>query len=870
MTSATSLETGRVLADRYRIERQAGEGGMAIVFEATDLKHGRRVALKVLRPEIATHLAHERFRREIQLVATLSHPNIVPMYESGESDGLLFYVMPFVTGETLSDRLVREGKLGVDDALRIAREVGRALSYAHAAGIVHRDLKPGNIMLSDDVAVVTDFGIARLVDDAAQQQLTQTGLAVGTPAYMSPEQGLGDAAISAASDQYSLACVVFEMLTARPPFQGSTTLATLALHSSKPVPDVRQLRDDVPPRVADALRVALAKDPVKRFSSVDVFVRELGGATTGESAPRIAAPRRRRRVLALGAGLVAIVAVGGWFAVRSRRASVAAGPPVVAVLTFDHQGPPEEKYLTDGITDEVSSRIADVNGIRVVTRASAMQFDLHKQPLRDIAAQLKVTHILAGSVRTDRKPDGTRLILVAPRLINVATGAELWSDQITTTVGAGEVFAVQERIARNVARVLDVALSPEATAALASLPTKDLDAYLAFLRGNLHAAQFLVRNEQEQAIADFTEAVRLDPNFALAYARLAQTQAVVLRIYGGSADRVAAFKASVDRAIALAPDLPQARVALGMWYAYGAGDRERGLKEFESVKARQPNNADLFLQIGRLNRTAGDNVSAVANFERAIQLDPRSTTDLFEDAVSLFMLRRMSEGKQCLQRALAISPDWLPARIGITQFLLFEGKTNDVYQRMGELAEVPGIVQQLISDPLYRFRWEIGLPPVYEQRLDQLSIGEARVDSAEFYRAKGRLYARRGDHGRERAYFDSVLVVLDGRRRRGAPLSPFTYVDLGLAYSVAGRPAEARAYADSARALGSLRTDAFRGWFASWEIARLYARLGAHDEAFDVLRQVGATNYANFVRADPSLAPLRTDPRFDAMIRNAQ
>jgi serine/threonine-protein kinase len=869
MRTATSLETGRVLADRYRVERQAGEGGMAIVFEATDLKHGRRVALKVLRPEIASHLGDERFRREIQLLATLSHPNIVPMYESGESDGLLFYVMPFVTGETLRDRLAREGKLPVEDALRITREVGRALTHAHEVGIVHRDLKPGNIMLSGDVAVVTDFGIARLVDDATQQ-LTQTGVAIGTPAYMSPEQAVGGAAIAPASDQYSLACVLFEMLTGRSPFLGSTAFAMLALHNSAPVPDVRQLRADVPPDVAEALTVALAKDPSERFPSVDAFVRALGGVTTGSTALRkVSSPRRRRRLMAVGAGLVVVAVIGGWFVVRRRDAVVAATTPVVAVLTFDHQGPPDEKYLTDGITDELSSRIGDVNGIRVVTRASAMQYDLRKQSLREIAAQLKVTHILTGSVRTDRRPDGTRLILVSPRLVNVATGAELWSDHITTSVGAGEVFAVQERIALNVARALDVALSPDATAALASLPTKDIDAYLAFLRGNLHASQYLVRAEQEQAIADLTEAVRLDPKFAVAYARLAQVQAGFLRIYGATADRLAAFKASVDRAMALAPDLPQSRIVLGMWYAYGDGDRARGLKEFESVKARQPNNADLFVQIGRLNRSAGDNVSAVANFERALQVDPRSTTDLFEDAVSLFMLRRMSEGKQCLERALAINPDWLPARIGITQFLLFEGKTDDVYQKMGELAGVPGIVQQLISDPLYRFRWEIGLPPVYEQRLEQLSVGDARVDSAEFYRAKGRLYARHGDHGRERAYFDSVLAVLEPRRRV-APVSPFTYADLGFAYSVVARTAEARAYADSARALGGLTMDAFRGWFASWEIARLYARLGARDEALAVLQQVGAANYPAFVRVDPGLAPLRGDSRFDALLRNAQ
>jgi tetratricopeptide (TPR) repeat protein len=233
------------------------------------------------------------------------------------------------------------------------------------------------------------------------------------------------------------------------------------------------------------------------------------------------------------------------------------------------------------------------------------------------------------------------------------------------------------------------------------------------------------------------------------------------------------------------------------------------------------------------------------------------------------MLRRMSEGKQCLERALAINPDMVPARIGITQFLLFEGKTDEVYRRMAELAEVPGIVQQLISDPLYRFRWEIGLPPIYEQRLERMTLAEARVDSAEFYRAKGRLYARHNDHQRERAYFDSVLMVLEPLRRT-SPVTPFTHVDLGFAYWEVGRAAEARAYADSAQAIGGLKMDAFRGWFASWEIARLYARLGARDEAFAVLQGLGAANYAAFVRADPALAPLRGDPRITALLGSAQ
>ena len=303
--------------------------------------------------------------------------------------------------------------------------------------------------------------------------------------------------------------------------------------------------------------------------------------------------------MAIGAGLVVVAVVAGWFVARRRHAAAAVTTPVVAVLTFDHQGPPEEKYLTDGITDELATRIGDVNGIRVVTRASAMQYDLRKQSLREIAAQLGVTHILTGSVRTDRRPDGTRLILVSPRLVNVATGAELGPTTSRRRSERGKCSRCRSA-SRATWPVCSTSRCRRRRRRRWRLcRRRDLDAYQAFLRGNLHASQYLVRAEQEQAMADLTEAVRLDPKFALAHARLAQVQGVSSESTARPPDRLAAFKASVDRAMALAPDLPQSRIALGMWYAYGAGDRARALKEFESVKARQPNNADLFVQIGR-------------------------------------------------------------------------------------------------------------------------------------------------------------------------------------------------------------------------------------------------------------------------------
>jgi serine/threonine protein kinase/tetratricopeptide (TPR) repeat protein len=283
MSTKGALVPGKLLAGRYRIIRQAGEGGMAMVFEATDIKHNRSVALKVLRGELANQVGAERFRREIGVLAQLSHPNIVPLYESAESDGLLFYVMPFVVGEGLDARLAREGRLSLEEALRITQDVARALSYAHKAGVIHRDLKPGNIMLSGGVAVVTDFGIARFVEDIAQDRLTFTGIAIGTPAYMSPEQGMGTQPVGPRSDQYSLACVLYEMLAGEKPYNGLTPLATLAMHTTSTIPDIRQSRLDIPPALAATINIALSKNPDERFGTIDAFAAQLDPAS---GAPR--------------------------------------------------------------------------------------------------------------------------------------------------------------------------------------------------------------------------------------------------------------------------------------------------------------------------------------------------------------------------------------------------------------------------------------------------------------------------------------------------------------------------------------------------------------------------------------------------------
>ncbi len=315
------------LAERYEIERKLGEGGMAVVYLARDIKHDRRVAIKVLRPELAASIGAVRFLQEIRVTAKLSHPHVLALYDSGEASGILYYVMPFVVGESLRDLLTRERQLPIDDAIRIAREVAEALAHAHGHGLVHRDIKPENILLSEGHAIVADFGISRAVSEAGGARLTQTGMAIGTPAYMSPEQSAGDSSLDGRSDIYSLACVLYEMVVGQLPFTAPTAQAMMARHSIEQVPPPSIQRPAIPPDLEDAILCGLAKTPADRFKAATDFVAALAavhtgagsrvGATRPDGATRRWAwagqPSRRHAILAaLSAVVLVIAGVLGW------------------------------------------------------------------------------------------------------------------------------------------------------------------------------------------------------------------------------------------------------------------------------------------------------------------------------------------------------------------------------------------------------------------------------------------------------------------------------------------------------------------------------------------------------------------------------
>ena len=438
---------GAALEGRYRIERELGAGGMATVYLAEDLKHQRKVAIKVLKPELAAALGAERFLREIATTANLRHPHILPLYDSGEASGSLFYVMPLVEGESLRDRLARDKQLPIDEALAIAREVADALGYAHSRGIIHRDIKPENILLEGGHAVVADFGIARAVSAAGAERLTRTGMSIGTPMYMSPEQAAGDPDLDGRSDLYSLGCVLYEMLGGQPPFTGPTAEAVARQHLITEAAPVTNLRPTVPPEVAGALARILAKNPADRFNPAAQFVQALATTTVAATSrpPSAAARRSPVRLLPIAAGVLAVIAAA-WFGGRALLRSGSAGKiERIAVLPMDNQtGDSSQAFFADGMTRELIGVLTDV-GVRVLGHRAVAAYRNTTLPVIRIANDLGVDAIVTGTVL-----QAGDVVQVAVELTDPTSGENLWAR--TFSRPAAEVVSLQHEVTSEIAR----------------------------------------------------------------------------------------------------------------------------------------------------------------------------------------------------------------------------------------------------------------------------------------------------------------------------------------------------------------------------------------------------------------------------------
>jgi serine/threonine protein kinase/Tfp pilus assembly protein PilF len=573
------------LEQTYTIDRELGRGGMATVYLAQDVKHERMVALKVLHPELAASLGPERFLREIKTAARLNHPHILGMHDSGEADGFLYYVMPYVEGESLRERLDREHQLPVDEAVHHARSIAAALDYAHRQNIVHRDIKPENVMLYEGEAMVMDFGIAKAVSIAGHDTLTQTGMMVGTPAYVSPEQAAGEPDIDGKSDQYSLACVLYEMLSGERAFSGPTAQAVMAKRFTEAPKSLRSLRGSIPENVERAITRAMSTDASARYKTAAMFSQALASGSLTTPTDTQTLPQQ---------------------AVSAAKS--------VAVLPFVNASPdPENEYFADGMAEEIIAALSKIQTLRVASRIVSFALKGKNEDLGEVGRKLHVSTVLDGTVRKI----GNRLRISA-QLVNVADGYQLWSERYDRELE--DVFAIQDDISQAIVKALRVILSEDEKKAIEKVRTVNVEAYDYYIRGRQFFHQ-LRRKSIEYAKQMFNRAIEVDPEYALAHAGVADCCSLLYMYFDARELNLRQADLSSSKALELEPDLAEAHVARGLAVSLSK-HYDEAAKEFETAMKLDPKLYEAAYFFARARLSQGQPLEAAKLFERACALRP--------------------------------------------------------------------------------------------------------------------------------------------------------------------------------------------------------------------------------------------------------
>jgi serine/threonine-protein kinase len=865
---------------------------MATVYLAHDLKHKRSVALKVLHPELAATVGPQRFEREIEIAARLQHPHILSVHDSGETAGYLWFTMPFVEGESLRDRLNREVQLPVDEAVRIATEAARALDYAHRHEVVHRDIKPENILVTTDGdTLVADFGIARALAGGADgstgaTRLTETGTSIGTPAYMSPEQASGDKHVDARSDVYSLAIVLYEMLAGEPPFTGPTAQAVIAKRFAHPAPQVRTARPSVPESVDQAVARALALTPADRFATAADFARELEAArTTGAgSAPTVAATpsdrsEKSRAAAAhwrypFAATFVAGVVIGLGLLFAWRRSQPHSeensGPKVLAVLPFENQGDSIDAYFADGLSDELRSKLARLEGLEVIARGSSIEYRNSTKSTAQIARDLGADYLLTATVRWEKGTGRASRVRVTPELVEVNPGQAprtRWGEPFEAAMT--DVFQVQTDIAGRVAQALDVALGAAERKQLAERPTTSLAAYEAYLKGEETSSAFSQSDPGtlRDAVRHYERAVALDSTFALAWARMAQAHALAYANGAPSPGGGEQALVAAERAVALRPDGFEGRIALGDYYANVRKEYHKAVEQYERGLQTVPNSAELLTALALSEESLGRWEAALQHLTRAAALDPRSTMTARRLGFVLLWLRRYPEARAAYDRGLQLAPADLDLLQGMAMVSLAQ---SDLPGARAVLRAAPKEVEPTALVVLMAVYWDLywTLDDDQQRLLLRLPPGSFFNNRGGWGLALAATHALRGDRARAYAYADSARIGFETILAE-APNDAQSRVLYGVALAYLGRRAEAVRQGQRGVELHPISEDAWEGAYVQHQLVRIYILLGDQEAAITQLEPLLRTPYflsPGWLRIDPTFDPLRGNPRFERLV----
>ncbi len=680
------------LADRYSIDEEIGSGGMATVYSAHDLKHDRQVAVKVLRPELAKAVGPDRFLNEVRVTAGLHHPHILALHDSGEADGFLYYVMPFVEGESLREMLDREGRLPVSVGMEILSEIADALAYAHDRGIVHRDIKPDNVLMSGSHALLADLGISKAVcETSGSHQLTTVGVVMGTPHYMAPEQATAEPDIDHRADIYALGVLAYEILTGRRVFEERSSQQVLSAHVIQEPTPILEHRPELPPGLAQLVMRCLEKSPSARCQSAEEFVHELRLVSRGELSThpgktelgRSPGARLRRTG---GAALAVLVLVAGGVGLYQELASD--GDLLqrrIAVLPFENLSAVEDEYFSEGVTRDINTRISKIGDFIVIAHGSARQAKATGRGYREMAEQLGVQYLVDGSVSRA----GDRMLITAS-LIDPETDEQLWTNDYDRELSTEHIFSVRADVAQQVAGALDVALSPAQEAELAARPTENLEAYQEYLLGVFHWEK-RTPEAFEVSIRHFERAVELDSGYALAYAGLADVYLIRPWFSADHSNREGLMLADsmARKALDLDPDLAQPHATLGLAYEWQL-QWDAAEAEFRRSIDLDPEYATARHWYGLLLARLGRHAEAETQARLSLGLDPLSPIINQDLGYVLALAGEREEALRQKERTVQLYPDFPTTILGLALTYLEDGRYEDGREKLSQWANLTG------------------------------------------------------------------------------------------------------------------------------------------------------------------------------------
>jgi serine/threonine protein kinase/tetratricopeptide (TPR) repeat protein len=879
-TLQTSLGTA------YTIERELGGGGMSRVYVASESALGRMVVIKLLPPELAAGVSTERFRREIQLAARLQHPHIVPLLTAGESDGLPYFTMPYIDGESLRVRLAKRGEMPVAEAVRVLREIASALAYAHAHGVVHRDIKPDNVLLSGGAAMVTDFGVAKALSASSNAEhggVTSLGVALGTPAYMAPEQASADPTVDHRADVYAFGILAYELLTGQTPFGGRTPQGLLAAHVTEPPEPIQKRRASLPPALAALVMRCLEKRPADRPQTAEEIVHALDDLTTpsgGMPPTLVVAPTKTptsssgRRIVFAAAAVVAVLVLGGaGYAWRSRAIVSTADAATVltlAVLPFDNAGANDQASFTDGLTDAVTAKLSALPTLAVIDRRSSAQYRASTKPAKQIGTELGVSYLLEGVVRWAKDRAGVWRAQVTPTLVDARTGTTKWTGE-PVIVAPDDPFSAQSAIATKVVDALEIALRPTDRAELQRPYSSNPEAFASYERGKAIFTAARGPSDFRRAIAEYAHAVELDSTFADAWVGLESAHITLVYISLGDREAEAQARSLLAQALARFPGHPHLLLQLAQVRLQFDHDT-LGLDTLvRRALTAAPNDAWVLSLSAGLLRTRLRYDSAYSLMARAAQLDPRSPNTLLNASGYAIAINRTDEALRYADALIALdSTDergWL-VRLGVSQTRGDTTATQHELRRATAAIPHPGIdvlvYMPYAGDDLAR-------------RFLTLSARDLEVTSSydsvfSYLDTKADACARISNAACERAYYDSIAAMLTNRQLSGGAEGTMIS-ELALAQAALGRATESHATLDRLFALRS-RTAARSGGAEGLDatvMAGTYARLGEPDSAVSWLERSlmkGIVSYsAKSFALNPKLRLLRGTPAFERFLR---